>query len=381
MGMAGQWSGNGGATQAVLHPGVLLIDADEERGQRVAAALTLADFRVYVANSPYAASERVIRELMTLEAVLLGQGDWQSRTTDVVMTRMLQRLQERRGRRLPVALLPFASPMAAPATAPHLGGQDQRLPAQLREEQVALEVAWATLPGMMRDGTPSLHTLALEQLPAYGLEPRVSQQLRSKNAHFRQVLQAAREVIGSDRWETLISDVGLARYRRVGDWPPNDEAREVPAVALSLLNQAVELSAPQSPDEQLRRWSEIGTKLSLEQHTQSWLTQQLVRRLPHERSLSLALNGFVNEMNDIRGEDLHAWAANGETGAYWLVHYSNLYAYGRIRRFTSACAVWVASIEATLRYAQLEDAFAVREVECACQTQTGHCVFLLEPRN
>ncbi|MEO7003427.1 MAG: hypothetical protein ABI068_16525, partial [Ktedonobacterales bacterium] len=67
-------------------------------------------------------------------------------------------------------------------------------------------------------------------------------------------------------------------------------------------------------------------------------------------------------------------------GAYWLVHYSNLYARGRIRRFTPGCAVWVASIEATLRYVELEDALMVREVECACQTQTGHCVFLLEPK-
>ncbi|MEO7002524.1 MAG: hypothetical protein ABI068_11910 [Ktedonobacterales bacterium] len=174
MGAAGEWMG-GGAAQVTLHPGVLLVDADEERGQRVAAALTLADIRVYVATSPYQALERAIREPLTPEAVLLGQGDWQSRTTDVVMTRLLQRLAERRGRRLPVALLPFATlggPQRAGATGKPMsqpGQPETNLPAPQREERLALEVAWATLPGMMRDRTLSLHTLALEQAAAPGV--------------------------------------------------------------------------------------------------------------------------------------------------------------------------------------------------------------------
>ncbi|HEV7128940.1 MAG TPA: hypothetical protein VGN32_16030, partial [Ktedonobacterales bacterium] len=65
---------------------------------------------------------------------------------------------------------------------------------------------------------------------------------------------------------------------------------------------------------------------------------------------------------------------------YWLAHYSNLYAYGRARRTQPNCHVWLGSLDATLRLVHLQDNWNVREVECACQTLTGHCLFQLEPR-
>jgi hypothetical protein len=81
----------------------------------------------------------------------------------------------------------------------------------------------------------------------------------------------------------------------------------------------------------------------------------------------------------MRGEELHFWKPRGD-GSYWLVHYSNLYAHGRTRRAEPSCYVWLASIEATFQLAQVESVYEVSEVECSCQTLTGHCVFLIAPR-
>jgi len=46
------------------------------------------------------------------------------------------------------------------------------------------------------------------------------------------------------------------------------------------------------------------------------------------RVIPATLNAFTHEMNDIRSEELHFWRQRLDS-SYWLVHYSNLYAYGR----------------------------------------------------
>src|SRR6266571_2612037 len=119
-------------------------------------------------------------------------------------------------------------------------------------------------------------------------------------------------------------------------------------------------------------------RLSLEKRVPSTLSQQALKVFPEERAMSAALSAFTGEMNRIRGEDLHVWKRWSD-GSYRVVHYSNLYAYGRVRRPQMACHAWVASIEAMLSLLQLDSTWTVSEIECSCQTQTGHCVFALQP--
>ena len=365
------------ASQGVAEPSVLLIDGDEARGQRVAAALTLADVRAYVVTNPYLAMERALREQFSPDVVLLGKGDWTSRSTDVVMTRMLRRLRTQSGAPAQVLLAPYVTQASVLRTPEPM--REALLPAPLRDELQALELVRQALPAARHDAMPTPHSVVMDRLPAYGLTPRVSQELRSKNSHFRQVLQAAQAVIAPEKWDTLLGDVGLAYYRQREHWPADTDDREIPAILLSCLNHAVELSAPADAPAQLRRWGETGSQLSLQKRTPSWVTQQVIKVMPRDRLIAVTLNGFTQEMNDIRGEDLHAWVARDD-GNYWLVHYSNLYVYGRARRSMPACHVWLASIEATLRLTHLDETLTVREVECACQSQTGHCLFALELR-
>ena len=431
---------------AAVRPAVLLIDADEARGQRLAATLTLADFAVYATTTPYQALERALRDAITPLVVVLGQGDWQSHATDMVMRRLYARFYERATQPIPTLYLPTPSnpsyppaggarPSYPPTTsapslppslpsAPSLSPRPSspsrpvgrlgayptyssypsapssypsqpsrptlpddlslldgfgRAPSVQTDGARLLEHIWRLAPYTYRDMRPSADALVNTQLPAYGLKPRVSQKLLSSNDHARQVIEAAYAVIGADRWPDAMVDVGLAPLGQAENWPPENDERAIPAILFSQLNAAVERSWPTNPAEQLRRWSDAGTEASLARHSPSWLAQQVIKHLPHERALSVALNGFTAEMNKTRGEELHLWKPRGD-GSFWLVHYSNLYAYGRARRAEPSCYVWLASIEATLQLVQVDSVYEVSEVECSCQTLTGHCVFLIEPR-
>lgn len=435
------------------HPTILLIDADEARGQRVATTLTLADFAVYVTATPYQALERELRDSITPVVVVLGQGDWQSRATDMVMRRLYGRFYERAAQPIPTLYLPASSnptypslgdgrpsyppTTSAPSLAPRSSAPSRpvgrpgdfpsnpshpaypaypaypahpaypaypsnpsypsqpsrptlpddlsqiegfgRLPSLQSEGAWVLEQIWRLAPDTYRDMRPSADTLVNTDLPAYGLKPRIAQKLLSSNDHARQVIEAAYAVIGADRWADAMTNVGLAWLSQPDRWPPENDERVIPAILFSQLNVAVERSWPAAPAEQLRRWSDAGTEASLARHSPSWVAQQVIKHLPHERALALALNGFTAEMNKTRGEELHFWKPRGD-GSYWLVHYSNLYAYGRARRAEPSCFVWLASIEATLQLVQVDSVYDVSEVECSCQTLTGHCVFLIEPR-
>ncbi len=410
-----------------LHPAVLVIDADEARGQRVATTLTLADFHAVVTTSPYQALERALREPLLPFVIGLGQGDWQSRATDFAMRRLFSHLAGQATQTIPTLYLSGAPRPAGPGSAPRpsypptgsapslssypsypssypsfpsqppsqpsrpslpsLPSQPNMAPLPPASEPLAphtegahlLEQIWRLAPATRKDMRPTAETLVNSLLPAYGLTPRIAQHLLSSNDHCRQIIEAAYQVIGAPRWAEAMTDVGLARFSHADGWPPEDDERAIPAITFSLLNAAVEQSWPANPAEQLRRWSDLGTAASLAHHSASWVTQQVIKRLPHERALGLALSGFTAEMNKTRGEELHFWKPRGD-GAFWLVHYSNLYTYGRIRRNEASCVVWLASIEATLQLAQVDSVYEVSEVECSCQTLSGHCVFLIEPR-
>ena len=94
-----------------------------------------------------------------------------------------------------------------------------------------------------------------------------------------------------------------------------------------------------------------------------------------QRKLQGIVKSFSEAMDNVRGEHTHAWLQVDEF-QFWLVNFSNIFALGRIKTVKS-CHVWVATIEAILRWAGLANDWYVEEVECGCVTGTFDCVFAI----
>jgi hypothetical protein len=125
----------------------------------------------------------------------------------------------------------------------------------------------------------------------------------------------------------------------VSDWPAEDDDYAVPLEYLSLLHQVVAFSRSEHARDQLRQWGSLATEVALQQLCPSILTLQAPRLLPQERVIGVLLESFTRRMNELRGEALHVWRQRPD-GAYWPVHYSNRYVYGRIARFhRPACQI------------------------------------------
>jgi len=357
-----------------LFPTLLLIDAETERAQKLARLLTLAGYRPLVASAPLPALQRLLQTPFTPEAILLGQIDFGNAHS--ILPHLLARLRQQSGEAIPTLGVPDTIPDEPP-----LGASSASMLVHTPAPQAlkALEPLWQTLPHTRWYSNSVQPSLVVSTLPDYQLKPRVTQEARSSNAHFRLILQAAYEVIGAAAWDQALSDVGLARYRLLADWPPDDKTRAIPAEFPSLLHQAVAFSAPAHPIEQVSRWSEWGTHASFSKRSISGLTKQAVKLMPKNRLLALTLQRFAQEMDDIRGEALHAYIP-WEAGDCWLVHYSNLYIYGRLAPPETTCQVWLSSLETTLRLVGLEEMYLVSEIECSSQTQTGHCLFAIQSR-
>lgn len=352
---------------------VLVIDADEQRGQRLARILTLAHYRPTVTSSPFQAMERTLDGAPAPDAIVLGRLDPQQ---EFLLTRLVQRQLRDYAETVPLIAMPpnvtDEPPILVDPYQPYFHMAS-------RACTEVLEVVWRALPRTRVDLRMAEHSLVLSVLPPQGFQPRVSARLRSTNSHFRQMMQAAYDLLGEQRWRQLIGDVGLAQYQDMRDWPPDNDERDIPAEYLSLLHQAVAFSDLSDPAGQLRRWSEIGTQALLSRRRASALVQQALKLFSAEQLIAMVLKTYTSEMNEIRGEALHEWQQRPD-GSYCLVHYSNLYVYGRTYQRQPSCHVWLASLEAALRAVSLETAFEVIEMECSCQTLTGHCVFLIRPR-
>lgn len=386
-----------GAALLEQYTPILVVDAHTMRAQRVARLLTLAGYRPIVATSPVEAFTRCLRGSWEPEAALIGAVDQANR---LPLTRMVEHLAKRRGRELPILALPAFVPELAPLHA------DPAIPYFHTSSPTSVaffEELWRLLPQTRALLPEPERTLALDVLPESGLNliPRTSQRLRSSRRHFQLTLNAAARLLASQgrsfaQWRTLLNDVGLAHAVALTRWPdPSASVNErkmgddggkigdaddlvVPAVDLTCLNQAVAFSAPEHPQQQLYLWGYQGTEASLHGQRSS-VAQRAVRLLPRDRAMQIMLNGFTRELDTVRGEALHHWRLQAD-GSYLLVHYSNLYVYGRMWGREPACQVWLGALDATLHYVGQENNWQVRELECSCQTQTGHCVFALRPR-
>jgi len=360
-------------TTTLVYPSLLVIDADEERAQRLARILTLANYHPLIVANPVKAFQRSLDQPTAIQAVLLGQISSQHQ---FFLNRILQQLMYKQGLNIPVISLPVNVPDKVP-----LYANSQASPFHLASLSCLrlLEALWKIIPYTCSDIKMTNQSMVSRVLPTYGVQPRVAQQLRLRNSHFRQVLQATYNLMSAEQWEMLMCDVGLAQFRRQVDWPSMDDAFALPVEYLSCLNQAVAFSRPENPIEQLRRWGSDVTQASLEENVSATGMQGVRKRVAPIHLIRSMLKAYTREMDEIRGEPLHEWIAL-PNGNYWLVHFSNLYAYGRAARPRSRpmCHIWLASIEAALREVHLDTVWKVYELECSCQTQTGHCLFGLQ---
>ncbi|HEY8862935.1 MAG TPA: protein kinase, partial [Candidatus Dormibacteraeota bacterium] len=191
------------------------------------------------------------------------------------------------------------------------------------------------------------------------------------NSHVSNLVHVARDVTG-DRWPEIAYAAGLVQY--VEQDPPHDDQLSSPVEALSRLNEAFETVYGPEAEDRIRTWGRRATE--------RWLAEGRhgmggPRRLVPGRQRKLAglVKSFSEAMDNVRGEHTHAWLQVDEY-QFWLVNFSNMFALGRIKTVKS-CHIWVATIEAILRWAGLANDWYVEEVECGSVTGTFDCVFAI----
>src|SRR6266851_4187831 len=191
------------------------------------------------------------------------------------------------------------------------------------------------------------------------------------NSHVSNLVHVARDVTG-DRWPEIAYAAGLVQY--VEQDPPHDDQLSSPVEALSRLNEAFETIYGPEAEDRIRTWGRRATE--------RWLAEGRhgmggPRRLVpgRQRKLSGLVKSFSEAMDNVRGEHTHAWLQVDEH-QFWLVNFSNMFALGRIKTVKS-CHIWVATIEAILRWAGLANDWYVEEVECGSVKGTFDCVFAI----
>ena len=191
------------------------------------------------------------------------------------------------------------------------------------------------------------------------------------NSYVSSLVHVARDVTG-DRWPEIAYAAGLVQY--VEQDPPHDDQLSSPVEALSRLNEAFGTIYGPEAEDRIRTWARRATE--------RWLAEGRhgmggPRRLVpgRQRKLAGVVKSFAEAMDNVRGEHTHAWLQVDEH-QFWLVNFSNMFALGRIKTVKS-CHIWVATIEAILRWAGLANDWYVEEVECGCVTGTFDCVFAI----
>lgn len=215
-------------------------------------------------------------------------------------------------------------------------------------------------------GSSTVRTLEL-----MGVKPARARGRFILNTHFSNFVHVARDVTG-DRWPEVAYASGLVQF--VEQDPPHDEQLSSPVVSLSRLNEAFETIYGPEAEDMIRAWGRRATE--------RWLAEGRhgmggPRRLVpgRQRRLQGVVKNFSEAMDNVRGEHTHAWLQVDER-QFWLVHFSNMFALGRIKTVKS-CHVWTASIEAILRWAGLANDWYVEEVECGSVTGTFDCAFAI----
>ena len=241
-----------------------------------------------------------------------------------------------------------------------------------------------TLPPMQRVSPPMVSgsppptpssgsgsSSAVRTLELMGVRPARARGRFILNSYMANYIHVAREV-SRDRWHELAYTAGFQQY--ADHDPPNDEQLGTPVDYLSRMNEAFEVVYGPEAEDQIRAWGRRATE--------RWLAEGRhtipgVRRLVpgRRRKLIGVVSAFTDAMDNVRGEHTHA-SLQVDEDQFWMVNFSNMFALGRIKSVKS-CHVWIASLEAILRWAGLANDWYVEEVECGCVSGTFDCVFAI----
>ena len=261
---------------------------------------------------------------------------------------------------------PTRSPMTAdPPTAANMRAMAATPPSRVPSTLPAV-LQGSPIPTPTAMGGSAIRTLELMGVRAARARGRFI-----LNSHVSNLVHVARDVTG-DRWPEIAYAAGLVQY--VEQDPPHDDQLSSPVEALSRLNEAFETIYGPEAEDRIRTWGRRATE--------RWLAEGRhgmggPRRLVpgRQRKLGGLVKSFSEAMDNVRGEHTHAWLQVDEH-QFWLVNFSNMFSLGRIKTVKS-CHIWVATIEAILRWAGLANDWYVEEVECGSVTGTFDCVFAI----
>ena len=313
-------------------------------------------------------------ELDQLLAKVLAKDPEQRPQTVRDLLAQMARLPQRRQ---PAATPPVAvSPGSVAPAAPSRSGLPHDPPTAANMRVLAPAVPSSpTLPSALQ-GSPiptptAVGGSAIRTLELMGVRAARARGRFILNSYVSSLVHVARDVTG-DRWPEIAYAAGLVQY--VEQDPPHDDQLSSPVEALSRLNEAFGTIYGPEAEDRIRTWARRATE--------RWLAEGRhgmggPRRLVpgRQRKLAGVVKSFAEAMDNVRGEHTHAWLQVDEH-QFWLVNFSNMFALGRIKTVKS-CHIWVATIEAILRWAGLANDWYVEEVECGCVTGTFDCVFAI----
>jgi eukaryotic-like serine/threonine-protein kinase len=210
---------------------------------------------------------------------------------------------------------------------------------------------------------------AVSMLHKMGVASLESHNLPVLNSYFACLMLHAKSV-AERRWPQVLEAAGMQRY--LNQDPPDDGERTATIDECSRLIDGFEAIFGADAPAHLRT---LGRTV-----TDDWLrtTQPKPFRMmgKPESKVADALYVFNHSMDRVRGEPLHAWKQIDKR-QFWIVHYSNLFALGRIKPAKS-CHFWVTAFESALRWGGLANDWAIEETECGSVTGTFCCVFTVE---
>ncbi|HLZ94180.1 MAG TPA: serine/threonine-protein kinase, partial [Candidatus Dormibacteraeota bacterium] len=264
---------------------------------------------------------------------------------------------------------PPATPSAQPAL-PGAGAAVGAAPAQTLPpiRRVAAPVLHGSPPPTPSSGSGS--SSAVRTLELMGIKPSRARGKFILNSFMANMVHVARDVT-HERWNELAYTAGFAQY--LDHDPPDDDQLATPVDYLSRLNEAFEVVYGAEAEDTIRAWGRRATERWLADGNHGLPTGRRLLMPGRQRKLASVVKAFCEQMDNVRGEHTHAWLQVDED-QFWMVNFSNMFALGRIKTVKS-CHVWIATIEAILRWAGLANDWYVEEVECGSVTGTFDCVF------
>ncbi len=319
-------------------------------------------------------------ELDVLLAKVLAKDPGQRPQTVRELLAQMARLPQRRATPPGVAAPVPASVPSAAAAAPAAPGGVAVLPkpatAANGPDTTSMRAVRPAPPPPLLHGSPpptptSAGASTIRTLELMGVRPARARGRFTLNSHFSNFVHVARDVTG-DRWPEVAYAAGLVQY--IEQDAPHDDQLSSPVESLSRLNEAFEtIYGPESED-MIRAWGRRATERWLAEGRHGLGSPR--RFVPgRQRKLANVVKNFSEAMDNVRGEHTHAWLQVDEH-QFWLVHFSNMFALGRIKTVKS-CHVWTAQIETILRWAGLANDWYVEEVECGSVTGTFDCAFAI----